>query len=215
MEKESYLCVAKEAQTETVINRSRFITFVRPVQTEEEAKAFLRARREAMPDATHHCSAYVVGDAQQIQRFDDDGEPGGTAGMPILDVLLKKGLTNLAVVVTRYFGGILLGAGGLTRAYSGSCASVIREAGISKWEKSAQLLCEVPYTQWGKVQNRLGSFPCIMGDVSYAEAVSLTVLTRRADVDAFCALLRNITDGRAEVCPMDEIYYTWEEPTYA
>ena len=113
-----YKTLMKAAESEFVINKSRFIGQAAPAQSEEEALAFLNAVRARHPDANHNCYAYIIGPNMGIMRYNDDGEPGGTAGMPIIEVMKARKVTNCAVVVTRYFGGILLGAGGLTRAYA-------------------------------------------------------------------------------------------------
>lgn len=122
------LTIAKDIRVEQVIQKSRFLCSLKKVATEEEAQAFLRAVKKEFWDATHHCSAYVIDET--VQRSSDDGEPSGTAGIPMLNVLRKQGLTGVAAVVTRYFGGIKLGAGGLARAYGGSVAQAVAAAGI-------------------------------------------------------------------------------------
>lgn len=122
------LTIAKDIRVEQVIQKSRFLCSLKKVATEEEAQAFLRAVKKEFWDATHHCSAYVIDET--VQRSSDDGEPSGTAGIPMLNVLRKQGLTGVAAVVTRYFGGVKLGAGGLARAYGGSVAQAVAAAGI-------------------------------------------------------------------------------------
>lgn len=125
-----YLTVRPEGETEIEINRSRFISYVKRVETQEEAVAFIQEIKKKHWDATHNCSAYIVGENDQFQKMDDDGEPSGTAGKPILEVIKKKGLKDTAIVVTRYFGGIKLGAGGLIRAYGKSASAGVRAAGV-------------------------------------------------------------------------------------
>src|SRR5699024_1453395 len=123
----SYFTVKKEGSAEVMIKKSQFIGYVKRVETEEDAQAFIQSIKKKHHDATHNCSAYMVGEHDQIQKANDDGEPSGTAGVPILEVLKKKGLKDTAVVVTRYFGGIKLGAGGLIRAYGGTTSEAIRK----------------------------------------------------------------------------------------
>ena len=125
----SFYTVGTEAETEIIINRSRFIGRAFPINNEEDALLLLEQVRAEFPDASHHCYAYVLGRGSNIQRFNDDGEPGGTAGMPILQVILQQEIEDVLVVVTRYFGGIKLGAGGLVRAYSKSAAETLQKAG--------------------------------------------------------------------------------------
>lgn len=129
--KESYITLAKEAKAEIVEKRSRFIATVRPVETEEDALAFLNQLRQDYWDATHNVYAYIL-EENQLTRYSDDGEPGGTAGMPVLDILRREKLSNLIVVVTRYFGGTLLGTGGLVHAYSKAAKAGIEAAGTGR-----------------------------------------------------------------------------------
>ena len=125
-----YKTLVSRADAEFIINKSRFIGHGKPVETEEEALAFLAEMRETYKDATHNCYAYIVGANMGVMRYSDDGEPGGTAGMPIIEVLKARGVTNCCVVVTRYFGGVLLGAGGLVRAYSRGAAEAVNACGV-------------------------------------------------------------------------------------
>ena len=125
----SYKTLLRRDQDEFIINKSRFIGYGCPCETEEEALAFLKQIREKHADATHNCYAYIIGANMGIMRYSDDGEPGGTAGLPIIEVMKARGVTNCCVVVTRYFGGILLGAGGLVRAYSQGSATAIKACG--------------------------------------------------------------------------------------
>ena len=133
----------------------------------EQALAFLKRIREEYRDATHNCYAYVIGENAGIMRYSDDGEPGGTAGLPMMEVLKARGVVNLCVVVTRYFGGILLGAGGLVRAYSHSCALALDAAQVSIMELTQRVLFDVPYPLWDKFSYALQSLPCILEPVSY------------------------------------------------
>ena len=128
----TYKTLLKRASDEFIINKSRFIGYGAPAQTEEEALDFLAEVRSAHKDASHNCYAYIIGANMGVMRYSDDGEPGGTAGMPIIEVMKARGVTNCAVVVTRYFGGILLGAGGLTRAYTKGAKDALDAAGICR-----------------------------------------------------------------------------------
>ena len=142
----SYKTIRQPAREEYVINKSRFIGHACPCQTEEQALAFLKRIREEYRDATHNCYAYVIGENAGIMRYSDDGEPGGTAGLPMMEVLKARSVVNLCVVVTRYFGGILLGAGGLVRAYSHSCALALDAAHVSIMELTQRVVSEKKLT---------------------------------------------------------------------
>ena len=146
----SYLTIEKATKTEYVVKHSRFITTIAPVQTNEEAVAFVASVRSEYSDATHNVYAYVLREGQ-MKRYSDDGEPQGTAGMPVLDVLLKSGVTDCAVVVTRYFGGTLLGAGGLVRAYSKSAKMGVDAGIISVMTDCAICKITVSYDLYGKL----------------------------------------------------------------
>ena len=144
--------VKAPSSVELVINKSRFIGQCFPISSEEEALTQLAGIRKRYWDATHNCYAYSVGQKGEIARFSDDGEPGGTAGMPMMEALRGAGVTNVLCVVTRYFGGILLGTGGLVRAYSRSCSEAIRAAGIVRMVPCDLVSFSVPYTQWALIQ---------------------------------------------------------------
>ena len=142
----------KEGQGELIEKKSRFIATVRPVETEEEAVKFINETKKKYWDARHNCSAFVIGKNQELTRCSDDGEPAGTAGRPMLDVLLKEGIHNTAVVVTRYFGGVLLGTGGLVRAYQGAVQKGLDAAVIVEKFEGQILLITTDYTGLGKIQ---------------------------------------------------------------
>ena len=144
--------VKAPSSVELVINKSRFIGQCFPISSEAEALEKLTELRKRYWDATHNCYAYSVGEKGEIARFSDDGEPGGTAGMPVMDALRGSGVTNVLCVVTRYFGGILLGTGGLVRAYGRSCAEAIRAAGVVRMAPCDLMEFSVPYPQWALFQ---------------------------------------------------------------
>ena len=147
-----YRTVKAPSSVELVIQKSRFIGQCFPIASEEEALELLTSLRKKYWDATHNCYAYSVGQKGEIARFSDDGEPGGTAGMPMMDALRGAGVTNVLCVVTRYFGGILLGTGGLVRAYSRSCSEAIRAAGVVRMALCDSIEYSVPYPQWAMFQ---------------------------------------------------------------
>lgn len=207
----SFKTVKRAASDEYIVQKSRFIGHAAPAETEEAALAFLQRIRLEHRDATHNCYAYVIGQNAGIMRFSDDGEPGGTAGMPILEVIRARGVTNVCVVITRYFGGILLGAGGLVRAYSHACALALNAAQVAVMEKSQRWWVEIAYPQWDKVLHHLKSQPAIMEKTEFAATVTATLLMREKDAPAILSLLDTLTDGQAEKLMADELFYLWPE----
>ena len=206
-----YKTLKQEAHDEFIINKSRFIGYACPCQTEEEALAFLKQIREKHRDATHNCYAYVIGENAGIMRYNDDGEPSGTAGMPMMEVIKARGMVNCCVVVTRYFGGILLGAGGLVRAYSHGCAIALNAAQVVKMQLSRRLLLDVPYPLWDKVSYAMKSLPLLVEDTAFGASVEATVLVRVSDLDEVTQKLTALTDAKAEWLELDELYYPWPE----
>ena len=199
-----YLSVGGEHSSEKVIERSRFITTSAHVEGEEEARAFIARISGKFKDATHNCYAYIADSTGNAPRFSDDGEPGGTAGMPILEVIKNKKLYCTAVVVTRYFGGIKLGAGGLVRAYSGSAAENLDGA-----EKLMYLPCEESaYTvDYGSVDilNRCFSqSDCEVKDISYSSDVTFTVAVKKELAEEFNAAIFDRLNGRIRIVKLRE-----------
>lgn len=192
-----YKTVAKEAHAEQIIEKSRFIAYVKPVETREEADAFIASVRALHKTATHNVPALVVGEKFQIQWASDDGEPQGTSGAPIVQMLVKEGVTNVVVVVTRYFGGIKLGTGGLVRAYTSSAKLGLEAAGICQMKQMAALQYKIDYSFLSKAQNlsRDGNFS--IEDIIYEELVTLKVVTDVDNVDEIKALFSNLTAGNA------------------
>ena len=178
---ESYLTLGKPGRDELIVQKSRFIGQAWPCATEEEALEHLRYVRESMRDARHHCYAYIIGQNEGILRYSDDGEPGGTAGMPILSLMRTEKLVDCCVVVTRYFGGILLGTGGLVRAYTKGCRIALEAAGIVSMELTDRFLCEVPYGVWDSVRYAMERMPVRTAEINFGAAVSFTLLVRKTD----------------------------------
>lgn len=202
----NYLTVNGEGFEEIVIQKSRFIGYVKRVETEEEAKAFVQEIKKKHSNATHNCSAYMVGEHDQIQKAHDDGEPSGTAGVPILDVLKKKGLKDTAVVVTRYFGGIKLGAGGLIRAYSGATSQALETTGIVRRQLMRTMKVTADYTLLGKVENELRNSQYALKGINYLEHVELEVYVVEGEEDAFISWMVDLTSGQAEITE-EEVSY--------
>ncbi|WP_135553820.1 YigZ family protein [Paenibacillus cymbidii] len=196
---ERYHTVQLPGSSEIVIKKSRFIGHARPVDSEEEALRFIEAVRKEHWNATHNCFAYMIGDRDEIQKQSDDGEPSGTAGKPILEVIKHRKLKYVAVVVTRYFGGIMLGAGGLIRAYTDGAV-----AGIDAARPIAQMLhrevrVALDYTWLGKAENELRGRGTLMGETLFAENVTLLCLPLEAEAPSFIAWMTDLTQGQAVI----------------
>jgi len=207
----AYKTLLKAASDEVVINKSRFIGHAAPVKTVEEALAFLDSIRARHKDATHNCYAYIIGQNAGIMRYSDDGEPGGTAGMPIIEVMKARGVVDCAVVVTRYFGGVLLGAGGLVRAYSHTCALALNAAQVCQMHPTETWLFEVAYPLWDKVQHTLKSLPSRLESTEFTTAVTFELSVKAADSERVRAELIRVTDGRIESLMEAESYSPWIE----
>ncbi|WP_077307498.1 YigZ family protein [Terribacillus halophilus] len=195
----TYFTVKTEGAHEIVIQKSRFIGHVKRVETEEEAIAFVQKIKKEHKDATHNCSAYMIGEHDLIQKASDDGEPSGTAGVPILEVLKKKGLKDTAVVVTRYFGGIKLGAGGLIRAYSGSASQSIDTIGVVERQLMQLAEIHIDYTLLGKVENDLRQSAYTLQNIDYADRVILHAAMESGQEQEFEAYITDLTNAQAEI----------------
>lgn len=193
---DAFKTVAHASEEEFVINRSRFIGRCFSIQTEEDALAHLAAIRKQHYDATHNCYAYRIGTRGETARFSDDGEPSGTAGMPMMEVLTANGVTNVLCIVTRYFGGILLGAGGLVRAYSRGAAEAVRAAGALHYIPGTALEFTVDYARYGAVEAYVRANAQVDA-LDFAEAVRIRVLVEDAAADGFAAEIVERTDGRS------------------
>ncbi|KHD86409.1 YigZ family protein [Bacillus ginsengihumi] len=202
-----YLTVKGEGTHEIIIQKSRFIAHVNRVTTEEEAQNFILTIKKEHWNATHNCSAYMIGEQNQIQKASDDGEPSGTAGVPILEVLKKKDLKDTAVVVTRYFGGIKLGAGGLIRAYSKSTSEGIDHTGIVKRILVCIVHTKIDYTWLGKVENELRSsiFNNIK-EINYLDQVEILTYVETDQVEAFIEWMTELTNGQAAITEGEVLY---------
>lgn len=205
-----YKTLRRSSSDEFIVNKSRFIGYAAPVQTEEEALAFLQTIRTKHKDATHNCYAYVIGQNAGIMRYSDDGEPGGTAGLPIMEVIKAQGVVNCCVVVTRYFGGVLLGAGGLVRAYTQGCVVGLKAAQVVVMEPSQRYICEVAYPLWDKVQHALKALPAQLVGSEFTTAVTFTLLMRENDAQAVLDDLTHVTDGKFDFLLEDESYEAWD-----
>jgi uncharacterized YigZ family protein len=195
----NYRTVKGYGESEYIIQRSRFITFVMRVETEEEALDFINNIKKMHHTATHNCSAYMIGEHDDIQKANDDGEPSGTAGVPILEVLKKQKLKDTAIVVTRYYGGIKLGGGGLIRAYGRAASDGIAAAGIVECKLHYLMKVTVEYTWLGKVENEVRQSTYILDDISYMEDVDIFLYVPIEDEDDFLLWMNEITNGQAKI----------------
>ncbi|MET9810439.1 YigZ family protein [Streptomyces halstedii] len=203
---EQYRTVARAGVHETEINRSRFLCALAPAATEEEAQAFVARVRAEHPGATHNCYAYVIGADASVQKASDDGEPGGTAGVPMLQMLLRREVRYVVAVVTRYYGGVKLGAGGLIRAYGGAVGEALDSLGTLTRRRYRLATVTVDHQRAGKLENDLRSTGRIVRDVRYAEAVTIEIGLPDADVEGFRAWLADATAGSATFEPGGEAY---------
>lgn len=199
---DSYLVPAGYGEGLYEDRRSKFIGEIFPVETPEEAIARIAEVKAKYRDARHHCYAYIIREGNYM-RYSDDGEPQGTAGMPMLDVLRRENITNVCCVVTRYFGGVLLGTGGLVRAYTKSAQLGLEAAGINQMSSYSVLLITCPYSLLGVVQNILPEHDCMADDIEYAADVTLTVTLPEGGEEALAAALRDATSAAVDVEVME------------
>ena len=190
-----YLVVYKGGEGEIVEKKSRFIATVCPVETEEAAVAFINEMKKKYWDARHNCSAFVLGERQEMTRCSDDGEPAQTAGRPMLDVLLMEGITNAAVVVTRYFGGVLLGTGGLVRAYQAATQAGLVASKIIEKCQGTKLVIHTDYNGLGKLQYLFGQQKLAILNTEYAADVVMTVLVPSEQKDMIYKSVVEQTNG--------------------
>ncbi|MBQ6373972.1 MAG: YigZ family protein [Clostridia bacterium] len=206
-----YRTLLRDAQDEFIVNKSRFIGHGRPCETEAEALAFLAEMRAKYRDATHNCYAYIIGANMGVMRYSDDGEPGGTAGMPIIEVLKARGVTNCAVVVTRYFGGVLLGTGGLVRAYSQGAAAAVNAAGVGVMHPTARYLMEIPYPMLNRMDHFLKDEPVQVEDKTFTDVITYTLVVRCADEQGLLGRITDLSEGTVSPLRFEELYLAWPE----
>lgn len=199
-----YLTVARAGHAEVEVKRSRFLGTLERVEDEAAARAVVERLRRAHWDARHHCSAFVLGPGGVVERSSDDGEPAGTAGAPMLEVLRGHGLSDVVAVVTRWFGGTLLGAGGLVRAYGDAVRLAVADAGTLTRELVRELTLEVDHADAGRVESELRSRGVAVLDTAYADRVTLRVGVVPGDVARLHALVAELTSGATEVVAAGE-----------
>lgn len=203
--------VYEGGEGEIVEKKSRFIATVKPVESQEEALDFIAAMKKKYWDATHNCFAFVIGENQELQRCSDDGEPQGTAGRPMLDVLLGEGIHNGAVVVTRYFGGTLLGTGGLVRAYSRSVQEGLKNSRIVEKRQGFLLRMRTDYGGIGKIQYLLGQRNLRITDSSYTDVVEVETLVGQEEIEELKAAVTEGTSGRTAFVKEEKVCFAFLE----
>lgn len=188
--------IKEDGQVQEEIKKSRFICHVKRVYSEEEARDFITAIKKEHYKATHNCSAFIIGERSEIKRTSDDGEPSGTAGVPMLGVLENHNLTNLCVVVTRYFGGIKLGAGGLIRAYAGSVALAVKEIGIIEIKEQAGIAIQMSYAQYQEYSNFLKEHNLIELETNFTDQIDTMIYVDKEQKENIKATLVEFFNGK-------------------
>ena len=201
-----YYTVTGYGENEMIIQKSRFIAYIERAETEAQAQEFILNIKKKHRDASHNCSAYLIGDHDQIQKANDDGEPSGTAGVPILEVLKKKQLKDTVVVITRYFGGIKLGAGGLIRAYGKATSEGLGATGVVERKLMRVIHTTIDYTLLGKVENELRSSSYAIKEIHYLDVVKIEVYVEEGDTETFKAWMIELTNGQGEILDRDMLY---------
>ena len=194
-----YRTIRQDGQAQEEIKKSRFICHAKRVYSEEEARDFIAAIKKEHYKATHNCSAFIVGEKSEIKRTSDDGEPSGTAGVPMLGVMENHQLTNVCFVVTRYFGGIKLGAGGLIRAYAGSVALAIKEIGLIEIKEQAGLRLKMSYSQYQNFDNFLKAEDLIEFDTEFTDLVATTIYIDKQEKDPLEQKLVEFFNGKIQI----------------
>lgn len=204
---DSYKAVYEGGSGEIVEKKSRFIATVLPIETEEEAIAFIEQMKKKYWDARHNCSAYVLGRNNELERCSDDGEPSKTAGRPMLDVLVNEGIHNCVVVVTRYFGGTLLGTGGLVRAYQAATKEGLKNSFIIEKQFGKQLSVATDYTGLGKIQYIAGTLNLTTLATEFTDTVTIVLLVPDDLTGSFLKKVSEATNGKAKVTDLGDTYY--------
>ena len=203
----SYITIRNFGEDRFEEKKSEFIGYAKRVENEDEAKAFINEIKSMHKQARHNCSAYIIGSNMNTQRYSDDGEPQGTAGIPILEVMKKSRITDCAVVVTRYFGGILLGTGGLTRAYTKGASIAIKAAGIVEKVEGLKLSFEIEYDLLGKIQYICGQNSWHIEDTEYSDKVIVHILSEKIISDNIENEIVEATNGKVIVRKSEESIY--------
>lgn len=207
----SYITIRDFGEDRFIEKKSEFIGYAKRCETEEEAKAFVQEIKDMHKQATHNCWAYTIGEKMNIQRYSDDGEPQGTAGIPILEVLKKSNVTDCAIVVTRYYGGILLGAGGLTRAYTKGASIALKSGGIVEKVQGLNLIIKLDYDLLGKVQYTCAQNNWYIENTEYTDKVVVNILVEINKVEEIEKEMTKISNGKIVMERTEENIYFKEE----
>ena len=199
-----FITIKENSYDEFVEKKSTFITHLVRVTSEEEAREFIQKMKKKHYDATHVCSCYVVGDNNEITRANDDGEPSGTAGAPMLDVLVKNEIKNVCATVIRYFGGTKLGTGGLVRAYGGSVINALKNATLVERKDALEIRLELDYNLNGKIEYEIEKTNFIVNNLEYTDKIIYTIYVMEEDYDSFQSWIANLTNGQFKILSTHE-----------
>ena len=209
-----YKTVFESGESTIIIEKSKFIGYSRHVETEEDALTFINEIKKKNKDATHNVSAYILGEKKNAQKYSDDGEPSGTAGIPILELMKKEELTNSAIVVTRYFGGIKLGAGGLVRAYSKSAKSTLENSLISQKKIFIPIEILFDYSYLGKIQNDISTRNILASKPDFEDVVKYTIYVDKEEIDSSINHINDLTSGNVIIDIKDEVLLDFVNDNY-
>lgn len=199
-----FITIKENSYDEFVEKKSTFITHLIRVTSEEEAREFIQKMKKKHYDATHVCSCYVVGDNNEITRANDDGEPSGTAGAPMLDVLVKNEIKNVCATVIRYFGGTKLGTGGLVRAYGGGVINALKNATLVEHKDALEIRLELDYSLNGKIEYEIEKTNFIVNNLEYTDKIIYTIYVMEEDYDSFQSWIANLTNGQFKILSTHE-----------
>jgi YigZ family protein len=199
-----FITIKENSYDEFVEKKSTFITHLVRVTSEEEAREFIQKMKKKHYDATHVCSCYVVGDNNEITRANDDGEPSGTAGAPMLDVLVKNEIKNVCATVIRYFGGTKLGTGGLVRAYGGGIINALKNATLVERKDALEIRLELDYSLNGKIEYEIEKTNFIVNNLEYTDKIIYTIYVMEEDYDSFQSWIANLTNGQFKILSTHE-----------
>ena len=199
-----FITIKENSYDEFVEKKSTFITHLVRVTSEEEAREFIQKMKKKHYDATHVCSCYVVGDNNEITRTNDDGEPSGTAGAPMLDVLVKNEIKNVCATVIRYFGGTKLGTGGLVRAYGGGVINALKNATLVERKDALEIRLELDYSLNGKIEYEIEKTNFIVNNLEYTDKIIYTIYVMEEDYDSFQSWIANLTNGQFKILSTHE-----------
>ena len=199
-----FITIKENSYDEFVEKKSTFITHLVRITSEEEAREFIQKMKKKHYDATHVCSCYVVGDNNEITRANDDGEPSGTAGAPMLDVLVKNEIKNVCATVIRYFGGTKLGTGGLVRAYGSGVINALKNATLVERKDALEIRLELDYSLNGKIEYEIEKTNFIVNNLEYTDKIIYTIYVMEEDYDSFQSWIANLTNGQFKILSTHE-----------